>query len=140
MCRAGDFVTLISIFQVITVKQSEAIIPDTKTRENAINFLLGVGLLKMLKDNQGTVSFRAVAKNEINAYVSCLLYRRILTVDASEPKILAERRAWCWVILRQLEMKVCPSPPLIPCVTLSYDRHLDQTPQGKDRPTPNRHR
>ena len=140
MCRAGDFVTLISIFQVITVKQSEAIIPDTKTRENAINFLLGVGLLKMLKDNQGTVSFRAVAKNEINAYVSCLSYRRILTVDASEPKILAERRAWCWVILRQLEMRVCPSLPLTPCVTLSYDRHLDQAPQGKDRPTPNRHR
>ncbi|KAF9647078.1 hypothetical protein BDM02DRAFT_3146353 [Thelephora ganbajun] len=53
--------------KVITVKQSEAIIPDTKTRENAINFLLGVGLLKMLKDNQGTVSFRAVAKNEMNA-------------------------------------------------------------------------
>lgn len=60
---------LTSIFQVITVKQSEAIIPDTKMRENAINFLLGVGLFKMLKDNQGTVSFRAVAKNEINAYV-----------------------------------------------------------------------
>ena len=61
--------TFISISQVMTVKQSEAIIPDTRTRENAINFLLGVGLFKMLKDNQGTVSFRAVAKNEINAYV-----------------------------------------------------------------------
>ena len=60
-----------SIFQVVTVKQSEAIIPDTKMREGAINFLLGVGLFKMLKDNQGTVSFRAVAKNEINAYVVC---------------------------------------------------------------------
>ncbi|KAF9781359.1 RNA polymerase Rpc34 subunit-domain-containing protein [Thelephora terrestris] len=52
---------------VITIKQSEALIPDTKMRENAINFLLGVGLFKMLKDNQGTVSFRAVAKNEMNA-------------------------------------------------------------------------
>jgi len=60
---------LTPIFQVITVKQSEVIAPDTKMRENAINFLLGVGLFKMLKDNQGTVSFRAVAKNEINAYV-----------------------------------------------------------------------
>ena len=66
---------LTSTFQVITVKQSEAIIPDTKMRESAINFLLGVGLFKMLKDNQGTVSFRAVAKNEIAAYVVGLPYR-----------------------------------------------------------------
>ncbi|KAF9653354.1 hypothetical protein BDM02DRAFT_3125777 [Thelephora ganbajun] len=58
---------LTSNFQVIPVKQSEAIIPDIKMRENAINFLLGVGLPKMLKGNQGTVSFRAVAKNETNA-------------------------------------------------------------------------
>ena len=48
---------------MITIKQSEAIIQGTKMRENAINFLIGVGLFKMLKDNQGTVSFRAVAKN-----------------------------------------------------------------------------
>ena len=61
---------LTPVLQVITVKQCEAIIPDAKMRENAINFLLGVGLVKMLKDNQGTVSFRAVAKNEINAYVA----------------------------------------------------------------------
>lgn len=54
---------------MITAKQSEAIVPDTRMRENAMNFLLGVGLFKMLKDNQGTVSFRAVAKNEMNAYV-----------------------------------------------------------------------
>ena len=54
--------------QVITSKQAEAIIQDAKMRENAMNFLLGVGLFKMLKDNKGTVSFRAVAKNEINAY------------------------------------------------------------------------
>ena len=74
MCHSSNSATLISIFQVITVKQSEAIIPDTKTRENATNFLLGVGLLKMLKDNHGTVTFRAVAKNEINAYVVGFLY------------------------------------------------------------------
>jgi hypothetical protein len=79
---------------VITVKQSEAIIPDTKMRENAINFLLGVGLFKMLKDNQGTVSFRAVAKNEINAYVVGFPYHQMLTIDTPEPKILAGRKAW----------------------------------------------
>ena len=82
-----------SISQVITVKQSEAIIPDTKMRENAMNFLLGVGLLKMLKDNQGTVSFRAVAKNEINAYVTGFPHRRMFTIDAPVPKISGGRRA-----------------------------------------------
>jgi len=70
LCHARNSATLTSIFQVVTVKQVEAIIPDTKMRENAINFLLRVGLFKMLKDNQGTVSFRAVAQNEINAYVA----------------------------------------------------------------------
>ena len=90
-----DSATLISISQVMTVKQSEAIIPDTRTREDAMNFLLGVGLFKMLKDNRGTVSFRAVAKNEINAYVSGILYRRMLTVGTSEPRTLVGRRAWC---------------------------------------------
>jgi len=90
-----DSATFISILQVITVKQSEAIVPDTRTRENAINFLLGVGLFKMLKDNQGTVSFRAVAKNEINAYVVGIPYFRTLTVGISEPRILVGRRAWC---------------------------------------------
>ena len=79
----------------MTVKQSEAIVPDTRTRENAINFLLGVGLFKMLKDNQGTVSFRAVAKNEINAYVSGIPYRQMLTVGTPEPRILVGRRVWC---------------------------------------------
>ena len=86
--------TFISISQVMTVKQSEAIIPDTRTRENAINFLLGVGLFKMLKDNQGTVSFRAVAKNEINAYVIWIPDHRMLTVGTAELKILVGKRAW----------------------------------------------
>jgi len=90
-----DSTTFTSISQVMTVKQSEAVVPDTRTRENAINFLLGVGLFKMLKDSQGTVSFRAVAKNEINAYVIGFPHRRVLTIDASEPKILVGRRAWC---------------------------------------------
>jgi DNA-directed RNA polymerase III subunit RPC6 len=126
--------------QVITVKQSEAIIQDTKMREGAINFLLGVGLFKMLKDNQGTVSFRAVAKNEMNAYVAGSPCRGMLTIDISEPKISAERRAWCWVISRQPEMRVRSLSPLTPRVILSCDRYLDQTPQGKDRPTSNGHR
>ena len=76
-------------------------------RENAINFLLGVGLFKMLKDNQGTVSFRAVAKNEMNAYVIDLPDRRMLTIDTLEPKISVGRRTLCWDILRRPGTKVC---------------------------------
>ena len=91
----SDSATFTPILQVMTVKQSEAIIPDTRTRENAINFLLGVGLFKMLKDNQGTVSFRAVAKNEINAYAVDYLHPRMLTIDAPGPKTSVGRRAWC---------------------------------------------
>ena len=109
-------------------------------REGAINFLLGVGLFKMLKDNQGTVSFRAVAKNEMSAYVAGLACSRVLTVDASEPKILVGRRASYWVILRQPETRACPLPPLALRVVLSHDRYLDQTPQGKDRPPSNGYR
>ena len=81
-----------SDFQVLTIRQSEAIIQDAKMREGAINFLLGVGLFKMLKDNKGTVTFRAVAKNEMNAYGAGLLCSRMLTIDASEPKIWAGRK------------------------------------------------
>jgi hypothetical protein len=125
---------------VITVKQSEAIIPDTKMREGAINFLLGVGLFKMLKDNQGTVSFRAVAKNEMSAYVAGIACSWVLIVGASEPKILVGRRVWCWAILRQLETRVCLLPLLTQRVMLSYGRYLDQTSEGKDRPSSNGYR
>lgn len=99
---------------MITSKQAEAIIQDARMRENAINFLLGVGLFKMLKDNQGTVSFRAVAKNEINAYVVGSPHHRMLTIDASGRKILVGRRALYWVISRRPGMKVCPPFPFIP--------------------------
>ena len=81
-----------SNLQVITVKQSEAIIQDAQMRQGAINFLLRVGLFKMLKDNKGTISFRAVAKNEMNAYGASFPHSRMLTIDASEPKIWAGRK------------------------------------------------
>ncbi|KAG6833781.1 hypothetical protein H0H87_001213 [Tephrocybe sp. NHM501043] len=46
-------------------KQAEAIVPDVSKRQNALNFLLGVGLFKSLVDAKGSVSFRAVTKNEL---------------------------------------------------------------------------
>jgi DNA-directed RNA polymerase III subunit RPC6 len=53
----------------MSVKQAEAIIPDVTARQSALNFLLGVGLFKSLVDAKGSVSFRAVTKSELIAYV-----------------------------------------------------------------------
>ncbi|KAJ3506232.1 hypothetical protein NLJ89_g6984 [Agrocybe chaxingu] len=51
----------------LTAKQAESIVPDATTRQNALNFLLAVGLFKGLKSSSGHVSFRAVSKEEITA-------------------------------------------------------------------------
>ncbi|KAG6911639.1 hypothetical protein DXG01_007889 [Tephrocybe rancida] len=53
--------------QELSNKQAEAIIADASKRQNALNFLLGVGLFKSLVDTRGSVSFRAVTKNELIA-------------------------------------------------------------------------
>lgn len=55
----------------MTSKEAEAIIPDPNAREKALNFLLGVGLLKTLADANRKVSFRAVTKGELVVYASC---------------------------------------------------------------------
>lgn len=51
----------------ITAKQAESIISDPSARQDALNFLLGVGLFKSLKDPKGHILFRAVTKNELVA-------------------------------------------------------------------------
>ncbi|KAF9468954.1 RNA polymerase Rpc34 subunit-domain-containing protein [Collybia nuda] len=51
----------------LSIRQAESIIPDPSARQNALNFLLGVGLFKSLADAKGTLSFRAVTKNELVA-------------------------------------------------------------------------
>ncbi|EAU84573.2 RNA polymerase III subunit Rpc34 [Coprinopsis cinerea okayama7 len=53
--------------QEITPKQAEAVVPDPRERQNALNFLLGVGLFKSLKDPKGNLLFRAVSKGELVA-------------------------------------------------------------------------
>jgi DNA-directed RNA polymerase III subunit RPC6 len=63
------FCKFLTILQEITAKQAESIIPDPSARQDALNFLLGVGLFKSLKDPKGNLSFRAVTKNELVAYV-----------------------------------------------------------------------
>ncbi|KXN87880.1 putative DNA-directed RNA polymerase III subunit rpc6 [Leucoagaricus sp. SymC.cos] len=49
----------------MTAKEIETIIPDPSARQNALNFLLGVGLLKTLVNANRKVSFRAVTKGEL---------------------------------------------------------------------------
>jgi len=48
----------------ITARDAETIIPDENQRTGALNYLLRVGLLKPLRSNNGTLSFRAVSKSE----------------------------------------------------------------------------
>ncbi|KAF9263631.1 hypothetical protein L218DRAFT_959160 [Marasmius fiardii PR-910] len=49
----------------ITAKQCESIVTDPKVRQDALNFLLGVGLFKSLTDKKGSLVFRAVSKEEL---------------------------------------------------------------------------
>ncbi|KAF6762755.1 RNA polymerase Rpc34 subunit-domain-containing protein [Ephemerocybe angulata] len=58
---------LLSSKQEISAEKAKDIIPDAKARQNALNFLLGVGLFKSLKDAKGNISFRAVSKGELVA-------------------------------------------------------------------------
>ncbi|OAX37253.1 hypothetical protein K503DRAFT_866986 [Rhizopogon vinicolor AM-OR11-026] len=51
--------------KTLSSKESERIVPDVAARTAAINFLLGAGMLKVLKDAAGGISFRAVMKKEI---------------------------------------------------------------------------
>ncbi|KAL1939461.1 hypothetical protein VTO73DRAFT_10017 [Trametes versicolor] len=52
--------------KTLTQKECEVLIPDAGARTGALNFLLGTGLLKALKDAKGAVSFRAVMKKELD--------------------------------------------------------------------------
>ncbi|KAF9534406.1 RNA polymerase Rpc34 [Crepidotus variabilis] len=51
----------------LTAKQTESILPDSTQRQNALNFLLGVGLFKGLTSTSGQLVFRAVGKEELAA-------------------------------------------------------------------------
>jgi DNA-directed RNA polymerase III subunit RPC6 len=53
----------------LSSKELEGLAPDRDARTGAVNFLLSAGLLKLLKDNSGKLSFRAVVKKELDAYV-----------------------------------------------------------------------
>ncbi|RDB23303.1 putative DNA-directed RNA polymerase III subunit rpc6 [Hypsizygus marmoreus] len=51
----------------LSARQAESIVPESTARNSALNFLLGVGLFKTLKDAKGAVLFRAVTQNELAA-------------------------------------------------------------------------
>ncbi|KIY49582.1 hypothetical protein FISHEDRAFT_41805 [Fistulina hepatica ATCC 64428] len=50
--------------QELSGDDAKEIIPDPKARQDAINFLLSVGLLKSLVDSHNRLSFKAVSKEE----------------------------------------------------------------------------
>ncbi|KAG2159421.1 RNA polymerase Rpc34 subunit-domain-containing protein [Suillus bovinus] len=56
---------LSSTDKVLTSKEAEKIISDVSARTAAVNFLLGAGMLKVLSNAAGVISFRAVMKKEI---------------------------------------------------------------------------
>ncbi|KAI9459126.1 RNA polymerase Rpc34 subunit-domain-containing protein [Lactarius psammicola] len=49
----------------LSQNEIDALVPDPHARTNAINFLLAASLLKLMKDANGTLSYRAVQKNEL---------------------------------------------------------------------------
>ncbi|KAI9432932.1 RNA polymerase Rpc34, partial [Lactarius indigo] len=49
----------------LSQNEIDALVPDPHARTNAINFLLAAGLLKLMRDANGTLSYRAVQKNEL---------------------------------------------------------------------------
>ncbi|KIJ45899.1 hypothetical protein M422DRAFT_59678 [Sphaerobolus stellatus SS14] len=57
-CLASDKKTL-------TQKEVDTLVPDGNSRVAAINFLLGTGLFKMLQDANRQISYKAVAKKEM---------------------------------------------------------------------------
>ncbi|EGO01017.1 hypothetical protein SERLA73DRAFT_167202 [Serpula lacrymans var. lacrymans S7.3] len=51
--------------KMLTSKEAEKLVPDAGARTAAVNFLLGTGMLKVLSNSAGVISFRAVMKKEI---------------------------------------------------------------------------
>ncbi|KAH7925350.1 hypothetical protein BV22DRAFT_1011407 [Leucogyrophana mollusca] len=52
--------------KILTSKEAEKILPDASARTAAVNHLLGTGLLKVLSNSAGVISFRAVTKKEMD--------------------------------------------------------------------------
>ncbi|KAI0767237.1 RNA polymerase Rpc34 subunit-domain-containing protein [Fomes fomentarius] len=51
--------------KMLTQKEIEALVPDRDARTNALNFLLGTGVMKAMKDTRGVLTFRAVEREEL---------------------------------------------------------------------------
>ena len=57
------------LLQKITQKEVDALSSDITARTTALNFLLGAGLLKVLKGEDGKLLYRGVVKEELDVYV-----------------------------------------------------------------------
>lgn len=62
--------SLISSAQKITQRDVDGLSSDLAARTSALNFLLGSGLLKVLKGDDGKLHYRGVVKEELDVYVS----------------------------------------------------------------------
>ena len=65
VCSATSDVTRPDV-QKLSQKQVDALSTDTSARTAALNFLLGTGLLKVLKGEDGKLFFRGVVKEELD--------------------------------------------------------------------------
>ncbi|KAI0305368.1 RNA polymerase Rpc34 subunit-domain-containing protein [Multifurca ochricompacta] len=51
----------------LTQREIDVLAPDPHARTESVNFLLAAGLLKLMRDTNGNLSYRAVQKNELDA-------------------------------------------------------------------------
>ena len=61
--------SLNNVIQKISQREVDALSSDLGARTAALNFLLGAGLLKVLKGDDGKLHYRGVVKEELDVYV-----------------------------------------------------------------------
>ena len=81
---------LISNVQKISQREVDSLSSDLTARTSALNFLLGAGLLKVLKGDDGKLQYRGVVKEELDVYVS-LHGRSLLMTQTSQEEGLEQR-------------------------------------------------
>lgn len=70
--------------QKLTQKDIDAVTKDGSARTAALNFLLSTGMLKLLRGDDGKLSYRAVVKEELDVYV----LRRVAGIPALDNSLL----------------------------------------------------
>lgn len=142
----------------MTAKDTETIISEPNARERALNFLLGVGLIKTLVDSNRRVSFRAVTKGELVAYVQIFFLNEVIGLNLTYHSIRhgyrtkdlngEENLVFSHIKAAGSEGKVrlvntvmIPMMSFVIVVAHSLSlRDMDEAPQDKDEPSSNDYR